>query len=277
MALPVLLASYMKSGNTWLRLLLDSLLRGGGEVDINQVASGSGSADREWFDRAMMVDSSSLTPAEIAGARAGLTFTAEKPHLFLKAHDANLPYPGTGAKPYASEAISRVVHLVRDPRDVAVSFASHAAIAIDSAIERMADRDYIIGRQSFRLADQLPQFVSSWTQHTASWIGAPGFVTMTLRYEDLLADTPGHLAEVAQFLGLDAPTVAVERAVAAARFEQLRDQELNEGFRERPLNAERFFRRGIAGGWRDTLTAEQARRIEYEHGGMMQRLGYFPG
>ena len=69
---------------------------------------------------------------------------------------------------------------------------------------------------------------------------------------------------------------AVERAVKAASFAHLRDQEASQGFRERPLGMERFFRMGIAGGWRQTLNDQQARRIADDHGELMLRLGYLP-
>jgi aryl sulfotransferase len=273
----------MKSGNTWMRLLLDSLLRGGGEVDINHISSGCGAADREWFDRSMMMDPSNLTPGEIGTARAFMISAARKPQMFLKVHDANLPYPGTHAMPYAPESIRRVVHIVRDPRDVAVSYASHIGATLDLTnigatldvtIARMADADHVIGAKSSRLAEQLPQFVSSWTKHTTSWLDAPEFVGMTVRYETLLTDTTGQLDTIARFLKLDAPVAAVDRAVRAASFAHLRDQEAREGFHERPLEMERFFRRGIAGGWRDTLSDQQVRRITDEHGELMLRLGY---
>jgi hypothetical protein len=224
----------------------------------------------------MMMDSSDLTPVEIAKARAYMVSGARKRRMFLKVHDANLPYPGTLALPFAPENVYRVVHIVRDPRDVAVSLASHTGASLDLTIVRMADEDCVSGRHSSRLTTLLPQFVSSWTKHTMSWLDAPEFVRMTIRYESLLTDTTGLLEAVAQFLELDAPGAAIERSVKAARFEQLRNQEDSHGFRERPMGMERFFRRGIAGGWRDSLSEQQGLRIAKDHGRLMRQLGYLP-
>jgi hypothetical protein len=62
--------------------------------------------------------------------------------------------------------------------------------------------------------------------------------------------------------------------VDAVRFDRLRAAEDQDGFVERQPGMDRFFRRGIAGGWRDSLSPEQIARIESDHGTMMRRLGY---
>ena len=76
------------------------------------------------------------------------------------------------------------------------------------------------------------------------------------------------------FLGLDSNHDAIARAVEAADFQNLQRQEAASGFRERPEGMPRFFRRGRAGGWRDSLTPLQAARIEQDHGELMDSLNY---
>ena len=75
-----------------------------------------------------------------------------------------------------------------------------------------------------------------------------------------------------RFAGCSVGDEAIRRAVAFSEFKQLHEQEVQKGFRE--AQAGRFFRRGVAGGWRDELSNAQAARIEADHGPMMQRLGY---
>jgi hypothetical protein len=88
-------------------------------------------------------------------------------------------------------------------------------------------------------------------------------------------DTPADIAiHLGAFLNLPTDPAIVADAVAACRFEALRAAEAAEGFPERPADAERFFRRGQADGWRRDLTPGQAACIAAAHGAVMERLGY---
>jgi hypothetical protein len=65
-------------------------------------------------------------------------------------------------------------------------------------------------------------------------------------------------------------------AIDRSSFERLREQEEKEGFRERPEKAERFFRDGRAGQWKEVLTSAQIARIVDAHQEQMERFGYLP-
>ncbi len=269
------LASYPKSGNTWLRLFLESLAAGGAAPDINAVEVTGNAAVREAFDHVLDIESSDLTDDEIARARPRLyeieACTATAP-LLLKAHDAWHPTPADEPL-FPLAATLGAIYLVRDPRDVAVSLAHHMGQSIDQAIERMGDPRATMAMAGKRLPKQLPQHLSTWSGHVASWLGAP-IERLLLRYEDMLADPVARFGEAARFLGLDAEPDQIAAAVDAVRFERLRAAEETQGFIEAQPGVERFFRRGVAGGWRDSLTPAQAARIEAEHGPTMRKLGY---
>jgi hypothetical protein len=64
--------------------------------------------------------------------------------------------------------------------------------------------------------------------------------------------------------------------IERSSFERLQSQEEQMGFVEKPEAAQRFFREGRAGQWKDVLTAAQVRRIVREHGEQMRRFGYLP-
>ena len=105
---------------------------------------------------------------------------------------------------------------------------------------------------------------------------AAPFPVLPVRYEDLLADTPGELARMVRFLGLGgvARTARLRRAVRMADFRRRREQEEREGFREKTPGAGRFFRSGRAGDWRRHLTATQVRAVVDAHRRMMSAMGY---
>jgi aryl sulfotransferase len=275
----VWLASYPKSGSTWVRALLTALLLDDGEFDLNQLGHGPIASSRGHIEEWSGATTSDLTYAEIAWLRpqadARLDATLEATR-YRKIHDALRA--GETREPIVDPATTRAaVYIVRDPRDVAVSFAHHAGRTLDWAVGRMADPAGTFSRTTKSLDPQVPQRLGTWSEHVRGWIGHDLFPVVTVRYEDLHADPEDQLARIAEAGGLEVDNADLAAAVAAAAFARLRAKEAASGFRERAHRDREFFRRGIAGGWRDELPAELAARIEADHGEVMARLGYLPG
>ena len=273
----VWLASYPKAGNTWVRLFLAAYTQSGqDELDINSVDVSLHAGNRDLFDRVIGLEASDLTPAEIERFRPDvyrqLAVEAEEP-LFLKVHDRWRRTPDGGAL-FPPETTAATIYIVRDPRAVAPSFASHYSCALDDAIDRMATPDYGIAARLDRLASQLPQPIGSWSQHVTSWLDQPELPVHLVRYEDLHAAPEAHFAEILRCAGLPVSAERLAAALAQTRFERLQAQEAAVDFKERLSAAPRFFRQGRPDRWRDELTPTQIARIERDHGAVMARLGY---
>lgn len=270
------LASYPKSGNTWVRVLLENLCRepGAEPVDINRlspsVAWENRAARYEYLLGKRVTDASHneiarLRPqiqAELAGSRAH-PFLA-KTHLCL-ANDGVTPMINLSATLAA-------IYIVRNPLDVAISYSHHLGIGIDAMIGVMATSGFVIpsgGKSIFEV-------LGSWSEHVASWIGLAHRPVLILRYEDLAADPLRPLTMLAHFLGLQPSEDQLKAAIAKSSFSELRRQEAANGFRERPQTTQAFFRQGYAGQWRDVLTRSQIAEIVRVHEPMMQRFGYLP-
>lgn len=270
------LASYPKSGNTWLRLFLESLAAGGATPDINMlILTGGYAAMRSEFDRILDIESADLTDDEITRARPRqyeIEAQAAQAPLLRKVHDAWELTPA-GEPLFPVELTLGAVYLVRDPRDVAVSLSDHLNQTLDQAIAHMGNPEAVMEVPKRRMPRKLPQHLFTWSGHVESWLAAP-IKLLPIKYEDMLSDPVARFGATARFLGFDASPDKIAAAVNAVRFEHLRAAEEANGFDERPLGMERFFRRGIAGGWRDSLTPAQIARIEFDHGTMMRRLGY---
>jgi hypothetical protein len=276
------LASYPKSGNTWTRAFLSHYLGPdeAGPADINALTTGPLAGDRALFDECVGVEAACLLPDEVLALRPRVyRFLADgarragKP-LFLKAHDAwQRLADGQGLFPAA--ATRAVIYLVRNPFDVAVSWAHHTGSTVEQAVERLCDEGYTLAAAPDDIDRQLPQFLGSWSRHARSWLDDSGLPAYVLRYEDLLADPADAFAAMLRFAGLPCDEGRLAAAVAATRFEALQQQERERGFRERRQAATAaFFRQGRAGGWREALTAEAAARLVQAHGAMLRRLGY---
>jgi aryl sulfotransferase len=285
------LASYPKSGNTWLRILIANLAAKDGQpIDINDLpVSGGIASARGPFDHLLLIDSGLLSHDEVDCLRPRVyeelargaaddeyDATAPRPAVrYVKVHDAYTLTPlGEPLLGGAGGAAGAIV-MVRDPRDVAPSLASHRNIGIDEAIAFMNDCDAAFAAETTRQDLQLRQKLRGWSGHVASWLEQTDIPVHLVRYEDLRMDTAGALRQALQFAGQTAADDDIRRAVTFADFSQLRQQEAAKGFKEASRrSAGRFFRRGEAGAWREELTPEQAARIEADHAPMMQRLGY---
>lgn len=274
----VWLASYLKSGNTWMRLALASLRNGGTSVDINQFSGVEDtiSASRHHFDTVLDIDSADLTAREIRSARAEMycrTAQLLTAPAFWKTHEA-CTLLADGMPIFPASATAGAVYLVRDPRDVAVSLASHAGTSIDDAIALMGHSGLIVSQATSALPLQLEQQIGSWSENVESWLDRAPCVPVVVRYEDMRRDMAAVLRRVTNGIGIAAEPAAIAAAVKATDFAVLREQEEQVGFAERPGTARSFFRSGLDGGWRLALSAAQAARIERDHGQVMARLGY---
>lgn len=270
----VWLASYPKSGNTWLRSVYTAL-RNGAEPDINNL-EGSLPALRTIFDQALAVRSADLTPDEVDTLRpradeAEASVVAEA--LMRKIHDALFETPD-GELIVSTRATRAAVYMVRDPRDIAVSWAQHADVPLAVAVEELCAPRACLAGSRRRLDNQVRQRLGTWSQHVRSWTESPPFPVHVVRYEDCLTDPVRTFYSAFVFAGLETSIEEAARAVDAASFKRLRAQEEAKGFSERQSGRNRFFRSGSAGGWREALTPELARKLLDHHGEVMARYGY---
>jgi hypothetical protein len=284
----VWLASYPKSGNTWLRVLIANLNPPGNlPIDINNLPVNQSLASaREPFDDFLLIDSGLLTHEEIDCLRPGLHEDLARRELdgsddgvhFAKVHDAYTLSPQGEPLLAGARGAARAIVIVRDPRDIALSLANHRGTAVEGAIAFLNDAKAEFSGECDGLPRQLRQRLLSWSQHVASWLEQRDIPTHLVRYEDLTADTARVFGDALSFAGVPATGDAIERAVRFSAFALLQQQEREAGFCEapRPFQGGVFFRRGRAGGWRDELGPGQVARIEAEHAMMMGRLGYRP-
>lgn len=270
------LASYPKSGNTWFRAFLANLLsEADAPVDLNALHIGSMASGREWIDDVLGIDTADLTPAEIMRLRPvayDWLFTQASRFEYHKIHDAYLYEQN--APVFGGAGVRGALYLLRNPLDVAVSFAHHNGSSIDSAIAHMGNPDCVLAKVKKGLAFQLEQRVLTWSQHVLSWVNAKEIPVHVLRYEDMHADGMAMFSQAAAFLRLPHEVERVEKALSMTRFDRLQEQESQHGFSERSFKAERFFRKGIVGDWRNTLSSSQVEKIIHDHFDVMRQFDY---
>lgn len=271
----VWLASYPKSGNTWLRVFLANLSAGAeSPYDINALREFGYSDSRaslyervsgQPFEALSMQRIHQLRPAVhkfIASRRPGLVYV--KTHNAIAVHDS--------VPTISPEVTKGAVYLIRNPLDVAVSYAHHFALPIEEVIAAMAEAGNTLptaGRSAF-------SYLGSWSQHVRSWTEAPGLNAHVVRYEDMLDTPTAAFRSIARYLRLEVSRNALKRAIRYSSFSELRRQESQHGFRERGPAGNEFFRLGRAGAWREILQPAQIAALSAAHAEIMQRYGYLP-
>ncbi len=274
----VWLASYPKSGNTWTRAFLSNLaanLAGeSAELDVNSIGRFSaGENFTSLYEDLLGFRPTESHRKEIAALRHEVQKSIADAYdglVFVKTHNGLVLDQG---RPIINfEVTSGAIYIVRNPLDVAISLSHHLGMTIDEAIATMGTRDVTTPTNDTRVYE----IWGTWSQHVESWTRKPHHAIYVMRYEDMLSDPQKAFGGLARHLLLDATPSQLDLAIERSSFAKLRDQEEKTGFMEKSYKAERFFREGRAGQWKEVLSSAQVRRLVADHGEQMARFGYLP-
>ena len=179
---------------------------------------------------------------------------------------------------YFDPRYPRVIYIVRDPRDVAVSFYFYN-LKVRVLPDGYPMEDFV---QRFITADVIgyANRVGTWEEHVMSWVrmrkGNKGFCLV--RYEDLLADPATELKKVSPMLKIEPTADRIERAVRLSSASHMRDLEKSQWKKWVTTKDTRadipFVREAKSGGWRKRLSEASVRAIENAWGQTMVELGY---
>src|SRR5262245_29819158 len=269
------LASFPKSGNTWLRAFMHNLLRNPNEpYDINKLADFTkGDAQMAWYNLIDKRPGSQITKEEVATLRPKVhrLMTQSRPDsAFIKTHNKLVEDRGTPM--ITMEYTAGAIYIIRNPLDVTLSFADHYGLSIDDAIKTMATP----GLHTENSDKYCYEVYGSWSEHVLSWTlnAHPGL--HTIRYEDMLEAPMKTFAGVLKFLGLNVNRERLDKAIKLSSFRVLQEQEKRQGFVEKTEVSERFFREGKAGQWKRQMTQGQVDAVVAAHREQMARFGYWP-
>lgn len=271
----VWLASYPKSGNTWLRAFLANLIADrSAPVELDELPRYcADEADPDLFSMLAGKPSAGLDIEEIAVLRpqvhAEIAARAQGTR-FVKTHNMVGAFNG---HPLHNMAVTAgAVYVVRNPLDVAVSMTHHFGLDLDAAIDRLGDENVATRNDDLFVS----QILGSWSRHVKSWADLASERILVVRYEDLL-DKPGkQFAKISRLVGFGADRARIERAVRHSSFRNLAGMEAKHGFVEASDKTARFFRTGRVNEWREALGRNQVARVVDGHREQMARFKYIP-
>ena len=269
----VWLASFPKSGNTWLRIFLANyLFNRDTPIPINEVRKLGVSDALPSFYRAVANGAFDPNdPEETVRLRGKLLarISSNGAHInFVKTHNARIEAFGVELIP--DEVTRSAIYIVRSPFDVAVSYARHFGMTLDAAVDCMGR----FNNTSVSDTGAVKQFFCSWSAHVASWTGSTAFPLLVLRYEDMLAEPRLAFTRALEHLGVPVEADRLDRAMRFSSFDELHRQEEQEAFIEASRKSDRFFHTGTSGQWREAMPESLVGKIRSDHGEAMRALGY---
>ncbi|CAA0123037.1 Desulfo-A47934 sulfotransferase [BD1-7 clade bacterium] len=275
------LASYPKSGNTYLRVLLSNYLSDGeSPVDINQLPFGDSINRRVNFEDFLGISIDDISVQELARCRreycrwwVSATNDAQSDAYFSKVHNQYVVAPSEHAI-FAEATPMRAVYLVRNPVHVAPSYAYHRNSSIDEVIHFMSDTTASIAAK--RNPDVLYQHLGDWNTHVKSWTEQQAIPLLIIRYEDLCRQPEKTLKKVLDFSGVTIDADRVAQAIKASTLTALQQQEKASGFAEKYPKAKSFFGRQQENNQDKALqlTSSHLETIINNHGPLMELLDY---
>ena len=177
---------------------------------------------------------------------------------------------------------ARVIHIIRDGRDAAVSAVHHSwnfgkRQGVRISAKREAYHENAGGlrnkRESLFAGNSLRRMAAEWDARVSRTIeDGPALLGdnyTEVKYEGLLERPGEEMTRLLGFLGAEAGEETVSRCVSSASFEKL-----SKGRRRDEEDATSFFRKGVAGDWKNVFTARDKQVFKEQAGGLLVRLGY---
>jgi hypothetical protein len=236
----IYLCSYPKSGNTWVRFMIANLLRPGIAVDFSTIES----IVPDWYINDEFALQKIDTPR------------------IIKSHESFRP------------EYQRVIYIVRDPRDVLVSYYYY--------MQRKRKIDAAVDLKSFSnmyLSGKLDSY-GTWGDNVGSWLGTcrGSDSLLLLRYEDILQDPHHQLQRIAQFIPIVANYDLLHSAVQLSEANSMRRLELRSADKWKGTRnddkSKPFVRNAAAGGWKNVLDEDSISAIEDRWTKLMRDLNY---
>ena len=284
------ISSYPKSGNTLVRAIISALFFSkNGEFKIDHLKHSTQFERRNRLNLIKKISYSDFLNLEDLKTLSKYWLILQKKENikidkgfgFIKSHSSYVSMFNNWFT--NQENTAGYIYVLRDPRDIAISWSKHSNLSIDDSIDFMINFNSCIewAQTDSELPNEIKPktFLSSWDQHVLSWtnnnLGVPKLI---LKYEDIVYDKLKSIKIIIKFfeenfnIKLNPTDEKISNVVDSTSFEKLKSHENNYGFEEASSGA--FFRKGIKNQWKEELNKKQIVKLENKFRDFMIKYGY---
>ncbi|MBD1149227.1 sulfotransferase domain-containing protein [Pelagibacterales bacterium SAG-MED27] len=275
------LASYPKSGNTWMRTIVSSLLHSDdGVFDFSLIEKIDQFPEKKFF-KDFVKNFGNFNEIKENWISAQDKINLDNKIKLLKTHQGNFT---VGNNSFTNrENTLAIIYIVRDPRNLVRSIANHYSYSINKSCEFLLSPQIIGNGKSFKEKQGgLYNLLGKWNEHYISWTKNKNNLLL-IKYEDLIQDPHNELEKIINFLKkyLDVKTNdnKNKKILETTSFKNLKEMEQKGLFKENVLNKKddskvNFFHLGPANNWKDTLNEDIKNKIEKNFYNEMKELDY---
>ena len=269
------IASYPKSGNTWLRAFLSTYLySNNNKFDFSLLKKIPKFPHKKLFDGIIDVEILKKNKFEIVKyfIAAQQKLNLDNSIKLLKTHNAYVSYKNNW---FSDEKNTKAyIYLVRDPRSIVLSFSSYQNISVERAA------DLMLNQGSYGSDDKDGLMIdvrSSWKINYLSWKKEKKFKGIIVKYEDLKKNPFIQFTKILNFLknymDLEINEKKIKQCINLCDFKGLKNLENKFGFDE-AISSNAFFRKAELEEWKKLLDIKIKNKIESNFRSEMEELGY---
>ena len=275
------LASYPKSGNTWLRSIISALLYSNDGVFNFKLLSKINQFPEKRHFKDSVKDFNNFNEIKKNWILEQDRINLDNKIKLLKTHQGN--YTVEKDDFTNKENTLAVIYIVRDPRNLVKSISNHFTLSLDKALEFLITPRMIGNGESW---DENPKglfnLLGKWSDHYHSWTKHRENL-LIIKYEDLIKGPETELSRIIEFLKrylkFETNELKNKKILETTTFDNLKKMEKRGEFYENAKNKltkdkVNFFHLGPKNKWQDTLDKNIINEIEKKFRKEMMELGY---